>query len=88
MRSNSTEKIVEALIGEAQGKTLGPNQFVHTMPNGDETFFSYDTPVAARIGGKYYRTDKKWSNTTSKHISNYLGGEEAEEKPQEFFDNL
>lgn len=49
---------------------------------------SYSTPVAARINGKYYRTSKKWSSTTSKHINQWLDGAKAEEKPQSFFDNL
>lgn len=36
--------------------------------SGDAVGFSYNTPVVARIGGKVYRTSKKWSVTTSKHI--------------------
>lgn len=51
---------------------------------------SYGTPVAARMsdGSGPYRTAKKWSQTTSKHINKWLAGSNAEEKPQEFFDNL
>ena len=50
--------------------------------------FSYSTPVSAQVNGKYYRTNKFWSKTTSKHINKWLNNEEAEEKNQEFFDNL
>lgn len=93
------EKIAEALLNEAKGKTLGPNQFVHYDSEGNEVFYSYNTPVAAVIKGKAYKTSKKWSATTSRHISNYLndlatqagggsGLEDAEEKAQEFFDAL
>jgi len=37
--------------------------------NGNSVLFSYRTPVAANVGGKFYRTEKSWSVTTSKHIS-------------------
>lgn len=50
--------------------------------------FSYSVPVAANIGGKFYRTAKHWSQTTSKHINQWLAGAKAQEKPQEFFDTL
>lgn len=51
--------------------------------------FSYSTPVAACVHGDgYYRTSKKWSVTTSRHINQWLDGVKAQDKPQEFFDNL
>ena len=37
-----------------------------------EILFSYKTPVAGRNKLGYFRTDKKWSVTTSKHIDTYL----------------
>ncbi len=51
---------------------------------------SYDTPVAYYncITDKYFRTSKKWSATTSNHINKWLDGVNAEEKEQEFFDDL
>jgi hypothetical protein len=56
---------------------------------------SYETPVAVfvrgvRQGGQpdSYRTSKKWSATTTRHINKWLDGIKAEERPQEFFDNL
>ena len=64
------------------------------LGNGLQILFSYKTPVAAydwREGsgnGKYYRTATRWSNTTQRHINQWLGSAKAEEKPQEFFDNL
>ena len=56
--------------------------------------FSYKTPVACHIVGEgFFKTEKKWSKTTSKHINQFItrnGGtpEKVQEKPQEFFDNL
>jgi hypothetical protein len=61
--------------------------------------FSYKTPVAAWISGLgYLRTDKKWSNTTTRHINQWLAESyidkqgvndgSAKFKPQEFFDRL
>ena len=36
--------------------------------------FSYRTPVAYHEVGKgYFRTNKKWSVTTSKHINKWIG---------------
>lgn len=72
-------------------RNLGPNQTqLHLTYEGLEyvVLFSYDTPVAALIGPTYYRTSKKHSVTTSRHINKWLGTVKAEEKPQEFFDNL
>lgn len=66
---------------------LGSNQ-TELRINGNVVFFSYNTPVAALFEGKYYRTSKKWSNTTSKHINKWLDGIEAELKEQSFFDEL
>ena len=55
-----------------------------------DVLFSYETPVAAKDvkTGEVFKTSKKWSATTSKHISKWLAGEKASEKPQEFFDDL
>jgi len=42
---------------------------------------SYDTPVAYqdKASGKFYRTSKNWSNTTTKHI-NWFVKTEAEKE--------
>lgn len=50
--------------------------------------FSYETPVAAVVNGTNYRTDKRYSVTTSRHINQWLNGMKAETKPQTYFDNL
>jgi hypothetical protein len=55
--------------------------------------FSYQTPVAFISNtGEIFRTDKKWSNTTTRHINTWLGLKAGKSigkyMPQEFFDNL
>lgn len=57
------------------------------LANGDVVLFSYETPVAARTMEGPFKTDKWWSNTTSRHISTW-GGKEWPTKPQAFFDGL
>ena len=49
-------------------------------------FFSYDTPVAAKGGVKYYRTEEKHSRTTSKHLNRWLEDVKCELKPQKWFE--
>ena len=51
-------------------------------------FFSYNAPVVAYINGFWYKTNKKFSATTTRHINQYLAGQPAELKDQEFFNNL
>ena len=67
---------------------LGNNKAEITSSNGNVVFFSYNTPVAACMDGKFYRTEKSWSVTTSKHITQWLDGAKAEIRPQSFFDAL
>ena len=52
--------------------------------------FSYSTPVACydKHTYDYYRTAKKWSMTTTRHINKWLDGVKAIEQPQDYFDNL
>lgn len=71
----------------------GPN--MTEISTGDMyVLFSYKTPVAAMIdeglGFVFYRTAKRWSNTTTHHINKWLGsyGAVASEKPQKYFDSL
>ena len=68
---------------------IGPNQTeVHTA-RGAVVFFSYRTPVAARMpDGSFVRTSRKWSVTTSKHINRWLGDVKATEVPQENLDKM
>ena len=51
----------------------GSNQTI-IEGKGCRVLYSYETPVALEApNGKYYRTDKKWSVTTSKHINKFIG---------------
>ncbi len=55
--------------------------------------FSYKTPVAAHVAGEgFYKTDKRWSVTTSKHIGQFIarngGSGKVGVKPQAWFDTL
>lgn len=83
-------------------KKLGANQTEVLLSDGTRVLFSYETPVAAIThNGVYIQTSKKWSRTTSKHISQwwkanplYLSinykyyGLNVQEHPQEVLDNL
>lgn len=68
-------------------KVIGPNQT--ELDTGKAlVLFSYNTPVAAIIDEVAYKTNKKFSKTTSKHINEWLAGTHPEEKDQSFFDSL
>jgi len=59
------------------------------VTDGCTVLFSYETPVAAYTPTQgYVRTAKWYSQTTTRHINKWLDGLNAEEMPQEFFDNL
>ena len=70
-------------------KQVGSNMTEITM-YGITMLMSYETPVAYYDSEtyKYYRTAKKWSNTTSKHINKWLDGVKAIETPQAAIDSL
>ena len=55
-------------------QVIGSNQtLVYCV--GQEYFFSYNTCVAGKDDqGNYWKTDKKYSNTTSRHVKAYLNG--------------
>ena len=48
-------------------------------------FFSYGTPVAAKVGTTYYKTEEKLSRTTSRHVNQWLEDVKYEVKPQSWF---
>jgi len=56
--------------------------------------FSYETPVACHIEEtmQFYRTEHKWSATTTRHINKWLREQgqpgKVVEMPQSFFDTL
>lgn len=66
-------------------KNIGSNQT--EVICGDVTILiSYETPVACKINNEYYRTEERYSVTTTKHIDKWAGN--CQVKPQAFFDNL
>ncbi len=67
-------------------KPIGANKTELTLADGTQVLFSYQTPVACWIDGQFYKTDKKWSMTTTKHINSWAHC--AIDKPQAFFNNL
>ena len=71
-------------------KSIAANQTEVLKSNGDQVFISYETPVAAIIGGVSYRSNVKYSTTTTRHVNKWLGngGKNAIIKPQQFFDDL
>lgn len=75
-------------------RNVGSNM-TELVTDGCTVLFSYETPVAAYTPTQgYVRTAKWYSHTTTRHINKWLGktylhdGLNAEEMPQEFFDNL
>ncbi len=72
---------------------IGSNKTQVSLADGTEVLFSYSTPVAALVPGRgWIRTNKKWSNTTSRHINSWLaenmGGTESEAVDQWDLDQL
>lgn len=76
---------------------VGSNMIEIELKDGTGTrvLFSYKTPVACHVPREgFYKTSKKWSVTTSKHINKWIdshgvsGAVEAVEKEQEYFDKL
>ena len=54
-----------------------------TTDEDNEVLVSYTTPVAAKLaGGRLIRTNRQYSNTTTRHINLWLGGRTAEEVDQ------
>ena len=75
---------------KASLRNLGSNKTLITFPNGLELYYSYSTCVCcySPLTKEFYRTSKKWSRTTTRHINEYLKGCEAVEKSQDYFDNI
>jgi hypothetical protein len=76
-------------------KQLGSNQTELVLNDGTQVLFSYETPVACLKDAVLFRTDKKWSQTTSRHINKWTASKEyladwiqSTHKPQSFFDAL
>ena len=70
-------------------KRLGASKTLLVLPSGSEAFFSYDTPVAFQMhSGEIFNTEEYYSLTTSKHITQYLHGRDAEAGPQAMINQL
>jgi len=54
-------------------KKIGSNMS-EVVVKGTSILFSYSTPVAGWDENGAFRTDEKFSASTSKHINKYLGG--------------
>ena len=68
---------------------IAANQTQLNLNDGTEIFFSYKTPVAAKLSNfEYIRTATKWSTTTTRHINKWLDGVIAETVVQTILDNL
>lgn len=73
-------------------KNIGANK-TELNVDGVVILFSYSTPVAAFVStvsnlpAGWYKTNKKHSKTTSKHVNQWYSGE-YQEKDQQWFDNL
>ena len=69
--------------------SLAANQTQLVLADGTEIFFSYETPVAAKLpNGDYLRTNQKFSGTTTRHINKWLEGVNALEVSQEVINNI
>lgn len=69
-------------------KSIGSNQTEVHKTDGTIVLFSYETPVACYIPGQgFFRTEQKFSVTTSKHINKWVSVN-TPTKPQAFFDAL
>ena len=52
---------------------IAANQTLVSYNNGKEVLFSYSTPVAGYSPSNgYFKTDKWYSSTTTRHINKYL----------------
>lgn len=70
-------------------KSIGSNKTELWLDNGAVIFFSYETPVAAqKAEGGFIKTNKKYSVTTSKHITQWLDGRCAEVVDQAILDAM
>ena len=67
---------------------FGSNQNLVIINDDTEIFYSYKTAVAGKIKGKYYRTNRWYSQTTTRHINNYLGKLIYTECEPSFFESI
>tara|TARA_R100000315_G_C5222436_1_gene134068 strand:- start:1084 stop:1311 length:228 start_codon:yes stop_codon:yes gene_type:complete len=57
--------------------------------NGVSILFSYETPVAGWDNEGAFKTEEKYSKTTTRHVNKYLGGKDiGRTVSQEYINNL
>lgn len=75
-------------------KQLKSNMTELTIADGTQVLFSYETPVASyQYASGLKKTDKKWSQTTTKHVNQWIQdmGYNPKDIPsvdQDYFTNL
>ena len=68
---------------------IAANRTQLNLNDGTEVFFSYKTPVAAKLPNyDYIRTATKWSSTTTRHINKWLDGVTAQTVDQSLLNDL
>lgn len=68
---------------------IANNQTELHLNNGVVVFFSYNTPVAAKLeNGEYVATEREHSRTTTKHMYKWLRGQFYRTISQEYIDGL
>ena len=66
-------------------RRVSNNQNILTLPNGDYLLFSYETPVAIWTDDGIFKTDIKFSTTTSRHINSFANGKIINEVTSNIF---
>ena len=70
-------------------RNIGSNRTEIHLPDGTRVFFSCGTPVAVMAPNRlFYKTRKKHSQPTTRHINEWLGGNAAEFVSQTAIDAL
>lgn len=58
---------------QAKIRKFGSKQLQEVTVDNKQVLVSYTTPVAVRMGTELFVTTEKFSVTTSKHITHYIG---------------
>lgn len=75
-------------------KPYASNMTVLELNDGTEVLFSYQTPVACYTGSTFYKTERFYSATTTRHVNKWLSDagvrdvKHVETQPQDFFNSL
>ena len=68
-------------------RRVSNNQNILTLPSGDYLLLSYETPVAIWTDEGIFKTDIKFSTTTSRHINSFANGKEVNEVTSYVFED-